>query len=134
MQVYCLLQAFLISGALSARKNPRQVTLTITAGVSASSPIPVPATPVPWEQSDPGSIVTGAIPAPMPVPITTPSSSSSADLSLPPLSPSTASGVAANPPTGSGAAGGPDCGKGYTYCGYMLTGDGHSMSDLHTSP
>lgn len=47
-----------------------------------------------------------------------------------PPSSSTASAPVSSGPGGSGGSGGsgPKCGKGYTYCGYMLTSDGHSRS------
>ncbi|KAI6082140.1 hypothetical protein F4821DRAFT_219670 [Hypoxylon rubiginosum] len=47
-----------------------------------------------------------------------------------PPSSSTASAPVSSGPGGSGGSGGsgPKCGKGYTYCGYMLTSDGHNFA------
>ncbi|KAI1076122.1 hypothetical protein F5B20DRAFT_342926 [Whalleya microplaca] len=51
---------------------------------------------------------------------------------LPPVTISTS----ALPPSGSGSPGtgiGPKCGKGYTYCGYMLTSNGHNFAPADVS-
>ncbi|KAI3321720.1 hypothetical protein HD806DRAFT_145313 [Xylariaceae sp. AK1471] len=141
MQLYRLLQAVLIAGAVLARKDLRQVIVTVTAGVTPSSPagptapapIPLSAAPVPWEQST-------ILPVPVSKQTTSPalasSSTKSAALSLPPSppsSPSTASiasltSAVSATATGSGSvSGGAKCGKGYTYCGYMLAGGGHNF-------
>ncbi|KAI8630310.1 hypothetical protein F5Y19DRAFT_59833 [Xylariaceae sp. FL1651] len=140
MQTYHLLQAVLLAGAVLARKDRRQVTLTVTATATASSsllsftapsPIALSVPPVPWEQSSlvgqPVTALTSSaasLSVPMPIPASI--STESATLALPPSPPSTAS--AAPAPDGSGSASGPKCGKGYTYCGYMLTGGGHNFA------
>ncbi|KAI0457135.1 hypothetical protein F5B21DRAFT_111270 [Xylaria acuta] len=130
MQLYYFLQAALITGVISARDEPRQVIVTVTAAPtpvgapSAPSPVPLSAPPVPWEQPS------TAVPVPVPT--------ISGNLSLPPsppLHPTTASPPsAASPapaPVGSGSVGGgAKCGKGYTYCGYMLTGGGHNFAQV----
>ncbi|RWA10215.1 hypothetical protein EKO27_g4876 [Xylaria grammica] len=129
MQLCHLLQLVFIAGAISARKDPRQVIVTVTAGVeplatgtpTAPSPIPLSAPPVPWEQT-PAAGVTTSIPTAPPVPV------SSGNLSLPP-SPTPPKTVSPTPdPAGIGPFGGAKCGKGYTYCGYMLTGVGHNFA------
>ncbi|KAI0431957.1 hypothetical protein F5Y09DRAFT_354474 [Xylaria sp. FL1042] len=135
MQLSHLLHLTFITGALSARRDPRQVIVTVTAAVSplpepAPSPIPLSAPPVPWEQS-PGAVASDPIPTAVPVP-----SFSSAHLSLPP-SASSSSPKTASPTPASGGPGpstGAKCGKGYTYCGYMLTGVGHSTSIYLLTP
>ncbi|KAI1297505.1 hypothetical protein F5Y03DRAFT_280556 [Xylaria venustula] len=127
MLLHHLLQAVFITGALSARKDPRQVIVTVTAGVEPSSvaapnPVPLSAPPVPWEQSS--AVATPAsIPTAVPVP-----ASASGHLSLPPSasSPKTASPTPAS--GGPGPSSGAKCGKGFTYCGYMLTGEGHNFA------
>ncbi|KAI1125113.1 hypothetical protein F5Y10DRAFT_14611 [Nemania abortiva] len=121
MQLY-LLQAALIAGAIAARKDPRQVIVTVTEGVPLSptgaplapSPIPLSAPPVPWEQTSPVTEEDA--------------STTTGNLSLPPVQPPTA---ASPPPVPviSGSAGA-KCGKGYTYCGYMLTGGGHNFAQV----
>ncbi|KAI0471530.1 hypothetical protein GGR56DRAFT_75919 [Xylariaceae sp. FL0804] len=58
------------------------------------------------------------------VPVATSMFSESAFASLAPA-PATAASAAA--PAASGNATGPSCGKGYTYCGYMLTSNGHNF-------
>ncbi|KAI8960089.1 hypothetical protein F5Y11DRAFT_280646 [Daldinia sp. FL1419] len=56
------------------------------------------------------------------------SSSTSLTLAAPPAGISSTSGVAPIPiPSGSQGIG-PKCGKGYTYCGYMLTENGHNFA------
>ncbi|TGJ81124.1 hypothetical protein E0Z10_g7646 [Xylaria hypoxylon] len=129
MQLYHLLQVVFIAGTISARNDPRQVIVTVTAGVepssagapTAPSPIPLSAPPVPWEQTS-AAAVSASVTAAIPVP------TSSGNLSLPPsltppktVSPTSALG-------GPGPSGGAKCGKGYTYCGYMLTGVGHNFA------
>ncbi|KAI1767459.1 hypothetical protein GGR53DRAFT_463356 [Hypoxylon sp. FL1150] len=75
-----------------------------------------------WKGPSPRGITTISLPvAPPPLPTGEPSS------------PGTASGPATGPaPVPSGPSGpsgvGPKCGKGYTYCGYMLTSDGHNFA------
>ncbi|KAI0491042.1 hypothetical protein F4859DRAFT_520628 [Xylaria cf. heliscus] len=130
MQLHHILQATLVTGALSALvlNEPRQVIVTVTAPPtpvgtpSAPSPVPLSAPAVPWEQP----------PTPVPVP-----AASSGNLSLPPsppLHPTVASPPAIGSPVpapGSGSVGGgAKCGKGYTYCGYMLTGGGHNFAQV----
>ncbi|KAF2973297.1 hypothetical protein GQX73_g330 [Xylaria multiplex] len=132
MQLSHLLQVVFIAGAISVRQDPRQVIVTVTAGVplstgapSAPSPVPLSAPPVPWEQSSAVASIPTALPVPTP----------SGNLSLPPspTPPKTASATPA--PGGPEPAGGAKCGKGYTYCGYMLTGVGHNFapSDIDKS-
>ncbi|KAI0814522.1 hypothetical protein GGR55DRAFT_700798 [Xylaria sp. FL0064] len=136
MQPYHLLHLSFIASALSARMDPRQVIVTVTAGVSlpsvaAPSPVPLSAAPVPWEQSS-AMVASASLPTAVPVP-----ASASAHLSLPPSaspeSPKTASPTPAS--GGPGPSTGAKCGKGYTYCGYMLTGQGHNFapSDIDKS-
>lgn len=133
MQLY-LLQAFLIAGALAAWNDRRQVIVTVTAGVplstpkapSAPSPIPLSAPPVPWEQSPPVSL---PVSAPTVVPVPASPNTQSGNLSLPPLQPV----PSASPGSASPGSVGAKCGKGYTYCGYMLTGGGHSTFDSYHS-
>ncbi|KAI1169016.1 hypothetical protein F5B18DRAFT_5603 [Nemania serpens] len=128
MQLY-LLQAFLIAGALAAWNDRRQVIVTVTAGVplstpkapSAPSPIPLSAPPVPWEQSPPVSL---PVSAPTVVPVPASPNTQSGNLSLPPLQPV----PSASPGSASPGSVGAKCGKGYTYCGYMLTGGGHNFA------
>ncbi|KAI1111933.1 hypothetical protein F5Y14DRAFT_286905 [Nemania sp. NC0429] len=124
MQLY-LLQALFMTGALAAWYDRRQVIVTVTEGVplstpkapSAPSPIPLSAPPVPWEQSQPASLSVST-PAAVPA-VASSSTTQSAVLSLPPLQPV----PSASPiPVGPGSIGA-KCGKGYTYCGYMLTGN-----------
>ncbi|KAI0108591.1 hypothetical protein GGR51DRAFT_120214 [Nemania sp. FL0031] len=116
MQLY-LLHAALMAGTIAARKDPRQVIVTVTEGVplsppSAPTPIPISAAPVPWEQSQGADS----------------SSTSTGDPALPPLQPPTAASPVPVPvPVPSGSIGA-RCGKGYTYCGYMLTGVGHNFA------
>ncbi|KAI3336185.1 hypothetical protein F4824DRAFT_111004 [Ustulina deusta] len=143
MQLSHLLQLVFITGALSTRKEPRQVIVTVTAGVepsptgplTAPSPVPLSAAPVPWEQTsavDVAASITPAAPVP-PFP--------SGNLSLPPFSSLPKTGThtpthsfppqTATPTPASGGPGpssGAKCGKGYTYCGYMLTGFGHNFA------
>ncbi|KAJ8106892.1 hypothetical protein ONZ43_g6907 [Nemania bipapillata] len=133
MQLY-LSQAILMTGAIAAWLDPRQVIVTVTAGVpvsapSAPSPVPLTAPPVPWEQP-PGASESGS--APVVIPGSTSLSTTSGGLSLPPLQPAPAS-TAPGPVIS--ASGGAKCGKGYTYCGYMLTGGGHNFaqSDIQRS-
>ncbi|KAH8161331.1 hypothetical protein CIB48_g6909 [Xylaria polymorpha] len=132
MQLYHILQAAFIAGALSALNEPRQVIVTVTApptpvgAPSAPSPIPLSAPPVPWEQPS----------TPPPVPAPTPTSSGNLSLPpSPPLHPTTASTPTAvtpvpAPATSGSVGGGAKCGKGYTYCGYMLTGGGHNFAQV----
>ncbi|KAI1424764.1 hypothetical protein F5Y12DRAFT_715002 [Xylaria sp. FL1777] len=130
MQIHHLLQLVFVTGVLSARKDPRQVIVTVTAGVTPSSsnnliaptPLPLSEAPVPWEQS---SAVSHSASTPTVVPVP---ASASGDLSLPPSAspPKTASPTPAS--GGPGPASGAKCGKGYTYCGYMLTGIGHNFA------
>ncbi|KAI1346620.1 hypothetical protein F5Y01DRAFT_319554 [Xylaria sp. FL0043] len=142
MQLSHFLHLSLIAGVLSALLDPRQVIVTVTAGVSlpsmlpsvaAPSPVPLSAAPVPWEQSSAMVIASASLlPTAVPVP-----ASASAHLSLPP-SASFATPKTASPTPASGGPGpstGAKCGKGYTYCGYMLTGQGHNFapSDIDKS-
>ncbi|KAI1362073.1 hypothetical protein F5Y08DRAFT_341988 [Xylaria arbuscula] len=127
MQLPNLVCLALIAGALSAGLHPRQVIVTVTAdALSAPSPVPLSAPPVPWEQTSAAAgvgNVTPSIPTVVPVP-------ASGALSLPPLAsslPKTASPTPASGGPGPSTAGS-KCGKGYTYCGYMLTGEGHNFS------
>ncbi|KAI2643611.1 hypothetical protein GGS21DRAFT_26317 [Xylaria nigripes] len=114
MQLHHLLQAVFITGVVSSRKDARQVVVTVTVDASptpsgnptAVSPLPLTEAPVPWEQTSPGG---------GPPPITTFGASS------------TSTSTDAAVPAPSASAGGPKCGKGYTYCGYTLTGDGHNF-------
>ncbi|KAI2623090.1 hypothetical protein GGR54DRAFT_638329 [Hypoxylon sp. NC1633] len=46
----------------------------------------------------------------------------------PPPPPGTAPGTAPSPGPSGSPVGGPKCGKGYTYCGYMLTSNGHNFA------
>ncbi|KAK5627474.1 hypothetical protein RRF57_003189 [Xylaria bambusicola] len=118
-----------------SRKEPRQVIVTVTAGVSspspeplsAPSPVPLSAPPVPWEQtSAAGADVTASIPTAVPVPAT-------GALSLPPQASSLPKTASPTPSSGGpGVSSGAKCGKGFTYCGYMLTGVGHISFHFNT--
>ncbi|KAI0868128.1 hypothetical protein GGS24DRAFT_483288 [Hypoxylon argillaceum] len=129
MQLY-LLEAALMTGAIAGWINHRQVIVTVTEGVplssvgapTAPSPVPLSAVPVPWEQS---IGVTESASVSVAVPGSTSLSFTSGALSLPPLQPAPASVAPA--PVVSGSVGA-KCGKGYTYCGYMLTGGGHNFA------
>ncbi|KAI0169718.1 hypothetical protein GGR52DRAFT_551169 [Hypoxylon sp. FL1284] len=71
-----------------------------------------------WMAPIPRAITTISLPAPPP-----------------PLSDSPPSSTASAPapsPSGSGSTG-PKCGKGYTYCGYMLTSNGHNFAPTDIS-
>ncbi|KAI1171423.1 hypothetical protein F4777DRAFT_582919 [Nemania sp. FL0916] len=120
---FSFIQAVLITGAIAALMEPRQVIVTVTEGIPpaspvAPSPVPLSAAPVPWEQGS----------AAVPAVASESSSSSSGNLALPPLQPPTA--TAGSGPSVSASPGsiGAKCGKGYTYCGYMLTGFGHNFA------
>ncbi|KAI1377180.1 hypothetical protein F4677DRAFT_48259 [Hypoxylon crocopeplum] len=78
-----------------------------------------------WKGPLPRADPTGSTPAPPPPSGEPPSPTGSAPLPpLPPPPPGTASA-----PVPSGVQGvGPKCGKGYTYCGYMLTSNGHNFA------
>ncbi|XXH00703.1 hypothetical protein Hte_007053 [Hypoxylon texense] len=74
----------------------------------------------------PRAITTISIGAPLP-----PAATSSSSEPPPPPAPGTASAPAgtASAPAPSGSDGvGAKCGKGYTYCGYMLTSQGHNFA------
>ncbi|OTA85456.1 hypothetical protein M434DRAFT_36136 [Hypoxylon sp. CO27-5] len=58
--------------------------------------------------------------APAPPPPSTPESP-------PPSGAPPPTGTASVPPPGGSPGTGPRCGKGYTYCGYMLTSNGHNF-------
>ncbi|KAI0517608.1 hypothetical protein F5B22DRAFT_645787 [Xylaria bambusicola] len=127
MHLQNLLSLAFITGVLSACKEPRQVIVTVTADaaspspkpLSAPSPVPLSAPPVPWEQSSAAG-ATASIPTAVPVP-------ASGALSLPPQASSLPKTASPTPASG-GPSSGAKCGKGFTYCGYMLTGVGHNFS------
>ncbi|KAJ1329798.1 hypothetical protein MN608_06534 [Microdochium nivale] len=119
-----ILPMTLLAGtALAAARvhhHPRQEP---QAPAPAPAPVPVPAQPVP------------APPAPAPAP----------ESPVPPLSPAPPAPV---PPAPAGPdpvpapapapaepvpIAGPNCGKGYTYCGYMLSANGHNFSPEQVS-
>ncbi|KAI1438268.1 hypothetical protein GGR50DRAFT_691439 [Xylaria sp. CBS 124048] len=127
MQLCLFLQTVLITGALSAaRREPRQVVITVTAGVPFSAPTASSPGPVPWEPTPPAGGSAS-------IPFASPASASGA-FSLPPLPavPGTAtvlpgSASSGSSSSGSSSSGGARCDKGYTYCGFTLTNSGHNF-------
>ncbi|KAI1823329.1 hypothetical protein F4861DRAFT_334958 [Xylaria intraflava] len=111
MPLYNFLQAVLITSAIAARIEPRQIVVTVTAevppsppgGPAASSPASLSAAPVPWEQTPPDGI----------------SASQSQSITF-----AQSKSVTIHSPAASGV---PKCDKGYTYCGYTLTGENHNF-------
>ncbi|OTB01769.1 hypothetical protein M426DRAFT_323250 [Hypoxylon sp. CI-4A] len=87
----------------------------------------------PHARADPSA----SFPIPPPPPPTIEASSSSrseATATAPDLSSSSTpfATASASDPSGSGGIG-PKCGKGYTYCGYMLTSNGHNFGSTDIS-
>ncbi|KAH9904985.1 hypothetical protein F4778DRAFT_53760 [Xylariomycetidae sp. FL2044] len=94
--------------ALNAPRGPLTSTVTVTAakpsearGAESTSTVTVVGPVHPPDTAQPAP---SASPAPLP-----------------------ATASAPHPPAPSGASG-PKCGKGYTYCGYMLTSNGHNFA------
>ncbi|KAI4865081.1 hypothetical protein F4820DRAFT_311046 [Hypoxylon rubiginosum] len=92
------------------------------------SPILLAGLGLAWNVASPRGITTISIGAAPPPPSPTVEPPAPGTASAPPGTDSAPPGTASAPvPSGSGGVG-PKCGKGYTYCGYMLTSNGHNFA------